>query len=421
MKRTFYFGLTAAFLLLVSCSSNTDQNFQLSNPASSEMTDAQFVLTRADLAPTSEATVPVVKDASGKLIPSQIDDMDSDGKWDELAFVYTLAPSQKVKVLVSWVDKAKYPVFPARSNVRFGYKAADKPIVSLDKYTLPIDIPWKPYPFQMDGIGWENDRVAYRHYFDGRNCRDVFGKRTTQIVLDSIGITKQGGVADTYHVLSDWGRDILSVGKSFGAGGKALLVGDSLHRLGVLQYVPKNVIDSTKFTLINRGPVRGVFRIDYMGFQVNDKKVNVTETVRVWAGRYGYENTVTVSGAPEGAQLVTGLVHNFNQLPYISETYDNKIVARMTHDQQTYDRVWWLGLAILMPKDDYQGEFDTPDKGVDIPFTWCFKLKSPSAKYWVYSAWELDKPEFRNRQFFVDMVARDARMYANPATITKVK
>jgi hypothetical protein len=338
-----------------------------------------------------------------------------------MAFVYTLAASQKVKVSVSWVKPAEYPVFPARSNVRFGFKAAGQPIASLDRYVLPMDIPWRPYPFQMDGIAWENDRVGYRQYFDGRNCRDVFGKRTTQIVLDSIGITKDGGVGDTYHVLSDWGRDILSVGNSFGAGGKALLVGDSLHRLGVLRYVPQNVIDSTRFTLINRGPVRGVFKVDYMGFQVNGQKVNVSEVVRIWAGRYGYENTVTLSDAPQGAQMVTGLVHNFNQLPYISETYDNKIVARMTHDQQTYDRVWWLGLAILMPKEDYQGEFDTPSTGADIPYTWCFKLKSPSAKYWVYSAWELDKPEFRDRLFFVDMIAREARVYAQPATIVKVK
>jgi hypothetical protein len=47
------------------------------------VTDAQFVLTRTDLGATSEATVPVVRDASGTLIPSQLDDMDQDGKWDE--------------------------------------------------------------------------------------------------------------------------------------------------------------------------------------------------------------------------------------------------------------------------------------------------------------------------------------------------
>ena len=32
--------------------------------------------------------------------------------------------------------------------------------------------------YQTDGPSWENDKVGFRHYLDGRNSKDVFGKKT---------------------------------------------------------------------------------------------------------------------------------------------------------------------------------------------------------------------------------------------------
>jgi hypothetical protein len=37
--------------------------------------------------------------------------------------------------------------------------------------------------------------------------------------------------------------------------------------------------------------------------------VTVTEEIHIWGGQYFYESHVTVSGAPKGAQLVTGIVN----------------------------------------------------------------------------------------------------------------
>ena len=59
--------------------------------------------------------------------------------------------------------------------------------------------------------------MGFRHYFDGRNCRDVFGKRIPDLVLDTVGIRPDGTPGDTYHVLRPWGRDIMSAANSFGA------------------------------------------------------------------------------------------------------------------------------------------------------------------------------------------------------------
>ena len=80
----------------------------------------------------------------------------------------------------------------------------------------------------------ENDKVGFRLYLDGRNAKDIYGKRTSELVLKDIGLDESGTPVDNYHVLRDWGRDILQVGNSLGAGGLALFENDSLHRLGII-------------------------------------------------------------------------------------------------------------------------------------------------------------------------------------------
>lgn len=86
----------------------------------------------------------------------------------------------------------------------------------------------------MDGLAWENDKVGFRHYFDGRNCR-LFGKRVSEMVLDTIGLRADGYLDNTYQVLRELECDILSVANSFGLGGIAIQLQDTLLRMGVEQ------------------------------------------------------------------------------------------------------------------------------------------------------------------------------------------
>ena len=46
---------------------------------------------------------------------------------------------------------------------------------------------------------------------------------------ENVGINADGAVEDNYHVMADWGRDILAVGNSVGLGGYALIAGDSSY------------------------------------------------------------------------------------------------------------------------------------------------------------------------------------------------
>lgn len=72
--------------------------------------DESFRLSRMELRAVGDELLPVVKKADGTYIPCQVDDMDQDGLWDELAFVYTLGGHETVELLLDWMSAADYPV-----------------------------------------------------------------------------------------------------------------------------------------------------------------------------------------------------------------------------------------------------------------------------------------------------------------------
>jgi hypothetical protein len=397
---------------------------RLENPLALERPDEAFVLMYDRLPNPGDGTVPLVCDADGSPVPSQPDDTDGDGRWDELAFVYTLAPYQKTDLRITWIDRAGYPVFRERTSVRYGKMTSPGKIEPLTsdvhgKYGLPRG---EGYPYQMDGVAWENDRMGFRHYYDGRNCRDVFGKRVPDMVLDTVGIRADGYPGDTYHVLGDWGRDIMSAGGSFGLGALAMLSRGMLIRSGVLQEDRTDIIDSTYYALIVEGPVRSVFRMRFRGWEVRDHKVDVTWTTAIWAGKYGHENTVEIGTLPAGDTLVTGIVRSFNDNAPVEKNIGDRTVM-MTHDRQSYDKEWYMGMALTVPQENMFETFDTPDAGTaaDIVRTWCVKLK-PGAdgkiRFSVYAAWELQDPRFTQANFFFRMTEEEAERQAGPVKMT---
>ena len=422
----FLFILGVAAVVCESCAERNADIITLTNPTDTSRQDEACVIKRKDLCAENQKLVPVLKDKGGQYIPSQLDDLDGDGLWDELAFVYNINEKEKLTLQLEWIDKASYPDFPVRTNVHYGKMKRPGLIEE-----LTTDMHGKenlarggddnnPYPYQTDGPSWENDKMGFRHYFDGRNCRDVFGKRIPDLVLDTVGIRPDGTPGDTYHVLRPWGRDIMSAANSFGLGGIAVQLPDTLLRMGVTIEETVDNVDSTRYSLVCKGPVRSIFKLDFYGWQMGNTKVDVHETMTIWAGKYGYENEITTSPLPDNAVLVTGIVGNFNDMPQRLETYDRKVVSMSTHDRQTYNKEWYMGMSLIMPVSNYSDVFNAPDKGSDILKTWYVKLKpNEEGKYLfnAYAAWELADEQFTNRDYYMNMIDSYARNMVNPVVV----
>tara|TARA_R110000851_G_scaffold137461_2_gene273361 strand:+ start:7280 stop:8563 length:1284 start_codon:yes stop_codon:yes gene_type:complete len=337
-------------------------------------------------------------------IPSQLNDTDMDGQWDELFFVADFMPKESKDITLLWTDNE--PIYEARTSVRFGKRtSADKAVQPATNETmlaneLPKSLGYQQY--QTDGPSWENDRVGFRHYLDGRNAKDLFGKKTSSMSPEDVGLDAAGAVEDNYHVMEDWGRDILAVGNSVGLGGYALINETEFMRLGVTVEDSINNVEKTTFHIDVEGPVNSIISYGYNNWKPNNRTYSVKETTSIWPGIYGFKNTVSVSGLIGDEDLAVGLV-NINTDHSLSVLDENsKYVVLYTHDKQTYNKEWWLGMALMLPKDKYLGFTQAPKTG-PLSNSFLAKLKiedNQPVSYYAIAGWELSDEKFSNETYF---------------------
>ncbi|WP_186758077.1 DUF4861 domain-containing protein [Echinicola salinicaeni] len=359
--------------------------------------------------PVSSKQYPKLSDEQGNFIPSQLVDEDGDGKSDELFFLIDLEAGVKKLLHLDWIEE---PIeMTQRTYVRFGVRPSVNDTVRPAKTDtfypdmLPGVMGYQPY--QTDGPSWENDKVGFRHYLDGRNSKDVFGKKTEEMSPEDVGINEEGVTEDNYHVMEDWGRDILSVGNSVGLGGYALKVGDELLRLGVIQQDSLNNVSETTFTVRESGPILSLMEYDYKNWKPEGtgRTYQVNENTEIWPGMYAYKNTISMTGLEGDEEAIVGLVNNQTDKKLeIIEVGD--FVLLFTHDKQTYDKEWYLGLGLILSKEDYLGWMEAPSSG-QITDTYLARVKIENDKpisYYAVASWELSEPGFTQEDYFMDYI-----------------
>lgn len=342
----------------------------------------------------------VVVDAKGNRMPSQCDDLDKDGQWDELAFLVDLSGGETKTLYFNPVPKSEVPDYPKRTNVRFGYK--DEPYVEVtDEPRLKsTESPVISEIFQMEGPAWENDMVGFRNYYDARNGIDIYGKRTSQMVLDSVGIRGQN-----YHEMDDWGMDILKVGNSLGAGAIGVRVEDEVTRVGKCE--------KGTYEFVTEGPVRAILKLKYFGVPVGERSYDIIHRIAIYAGDLFYRSEIYVEGLRGDEQLVTGIVNMEQKESFEMEEGDFKILA--SHGSQAYLGEK-LGMAVLVPKDSFAETWKAPDEGEGIVETHLIGINlkaSQPAKYYFFSGWEYQDEGFKNENYFREQVTFAAQKLSN--------
>lgn len=130
-------------------------------------------------------------------------------------------------------------------------------------------------PERKDDFAWENDKIAFRVYGkalegtkENANGIDVWVKRTDRLVLNE---RYQRG---DYHIDHGDGMDYYHVGLSLGAGNIAPYVNDTI-------WFPANY---RKWKVLDNGPLRSTFQLDYDEWTVAGTKVKMTKTISLDAG-----------------------------------------------------------------------------------------------------------------------------------------
>ncbi|SEO62879.1 protein of unknown function [Flavobacterium sp. CF108] len=420
MKSTIKLCTSIAFSTLIFASCQAQQKLSkenkivLKNTSNIELFQKAITVKRNQLTTNKDlGTYPVLlfKDDT---IPAQVNDLNSDGKWDELFFVTNFSPNEEKTIVLNWSNKN--PKYPIKTSVRFGKREGKNlPVHPDTQEVLMADQVHKKLgyqKYQTDGPTWENDKVGFRHYLDGRNSKDVFGKKLPGITPEDVGINSKGAVEDNYHVMYDWGRDIFPVGNSAGLGGFALLTNDNkINRLGILAADTLNNIEKTTFKIVSEGPVNSVLSYNYQNWKASGNKYQAQETTSIWPGMYGYKNTVSLNGLKGNEMLLVTLSNLNNQNPLqVVEAGD--FVCFIQHDKLTYERQWILGTAVIVPKNVYKGYIEAPKTG-QLTDSYLIKLKIKNKEeisYYPIAGWELSADtNFKDSVYFTNYVTNLAK------------
>ena len=256
-------------------------------------------------------------------LPSQADDLDGKGKSDELVFQIDLKPRQTRIVTIAYGDMA------TMQRLRTPY--AKRTDARFEKH--------------YEGPGWESETTAWRIYFDKRNAIDLYGKRRPGLYLELFGSPEY-----IYHQESPLGRDIYGIGKALGVAGIGAVVDGKV--ISVAEVADR------KWRIVSSGPVRSVIDLEYKGWKIGDRTVDLSSRITQWAGEHGFEHRITVSNA-DGLSLVTGIpnkpVTENLQVPESSvravATWGHQVVLSGSKSQNEDLPDENLGVGVIVPKD----------------------------------------------------------------------
>lgn len=388
--------LAAAFVLISSCEEVVPP-YVMEIESGIAQTDVPITITRADIdarivLENSESMISA--NLNGNLIPLQYDDWDGDGVWDEVFGLMNLQQGLN-KLSITPAGQEAVSEVPIRTNLHLGKVIIQDSIY--EEVTSGMRVAGKETAttiarYQYEGPGWENDLIAFRTYFDERNGIDIFGKRTSDMVLHHVGVN------DDYHSLAEWGMDILKVGNSLGAGALALAYQDSLYRV-------TGDTNST-VTFLIEGPLRSSLEYSFPSVAVGDTTVEVTHRITIIAGMNGYQSEVTISPALPGLELATGIVNLETEEYYSIESEDYSGI--FTHGPQAYEGEY-LGMAVMAKTASITSEFTTSEEGEGITQTFGVTIQlddNGSANFIFLTGWERQNETYRDIGSFEDMLKK---------------
>lgn len=244
----------------------------------------------------------------GTEIPSQLDDLDGDGKYDELCFITDIDKKSKQTFSVTLEDSGSPREYDQQVYVEM--LLTNKKIKSNNKQnlyisSLTVDNGVNPYwMLHHHGPAFENDMVAYRIYFDHRQTVDIYGKYRKGLEL------KQTQFYPSKEQKADgFGDDVLWVGETFGLGALRGWDGSAPQML--------KDVDHRTLRIVSRGPLRTVVEVIDDGWNTMNAgkdKIDMTTRYTLYAGRRDCFVDIKFNKQVPDYQFATGIINVKNSV-----------------------------------------------------------------------------------------------------------
>ncbi len=345
--------------------------------------------------------------STGKELALQTYDDNQDGRAEQILSVADFAPFEtKILVLRTTTSGIQPQPYTKRTQAELAHKIGGKFVEH--KYAGGVfqNVPSLRVPaehtdhstfIRYEGPGWESDKVGYRFYLDWRNAIDIFGKKTTAMVLQNVGLDG----FESYHQMSDWGMDILKVGESLGIGTLAMWQDGQAHRIAKT--------DSVVCTITANGVVFSQIRTKYFGWKMASSSYNVVSDLSITAGSRLTKQAVTISAAPQN--LCTGIVKLENTQTISAVATDSGWVYFATYGKQSLadDN---LGMAILYQKNNLIELTEDSLSHVVV-----LKPQNGRLTYYFLAAWEQELAGIKTAAAFRDYLNQTVAELNSPLII----
>lgn len=331
---------------------------EVENPGEKYLENRAFILRiaeirklRPDFNERNYALVEEEPRVDWRIVASQVDDLDGDGKGDELVWVQSLLPKEKATL---WCYYTPGGAACASHEAR-----AD------------ADMDWDTGA--RANIGWESDRCAFRMYY---GQIEAFGKKAEGLILRRMRDSKAN-----YHKMQDWGMDVMHVGPSSGLGG--LSIWENGNRIPAFMPGGKGDLKIER-RVVARGPVRAMVRADISGLKGEQGEYRLRLEMSAYAGNRYSRQDVTV-WSPGGGEIIYG--------PGLGKLAHDEWAAISTSGVLAswgygFEGAGEIGLGVIYRPDEYAGHVD----GEHDRFV---KLRCQSGEkrtHWIYGDWRKGLP-----------------------------
>lgn len=279
---------------------------KVTNPTTETRKDQPVVL-KLDAADDVQSAIVV---ADGKEIPSQLDDLDRDGTYDELCFLADLDKRQAREYSVSLYKTGGPRAYPSRVFAEIvlrnpKIKQKNKHDFYLNEISVPKLLQDPYHLLHHHGVAFENELIAMRIYFDKRQTVDLYGKRKKQLEVEQTQFYTSEEQKE-----EGFGDDVLWVGNTFGLGAfrgwdgkKPAMIDD---------------VDFRTQRIVANGPVRTIVEVENRGWKADARMPRVKMTTRytLYAGHRDVDVDVLFNRDMNGIDFSTGIINVKNSTEF---------------------------------------------------------------------------------------------------------
>lgn len=309
-------------------------NYTVKNHESDSVKDYPVIIQLTDKASQEQWQV---IDQHGHVIPSQLDDLNGDGFFDELFCLVQLPPRHEAKLKIRKNHTA--PIVPIQPRVRAQmYLKTKDSLVSLTEYSSFKDDMY--YQLYHHGPAFESELVAYRLYSDRKQTVDIYGKKMPRLELEACK-----WYPNDEQLALGFGDDVLRVQGSVGVG--TLKPWDATKKKAVhIEPMQKRTL-----RIVSRGPLRTIVEIEVLGWECQGQTVDMLSRFTLNGGsRTVMAEHFLKAAHPQALQLVTGVQKLPNDTCYV----DGKgLLAAWGTDWPVNDSIKYaketVGLSVFVP------------------------------------------------------------------------